>query len=602
MSVKAYINTGLAPEGTVIPVLLPTDAMRDTARQIGIPECDLFSVNVPIGMTQWTSAKVLIASTQIATLFTQPECTLTLEDSSGLMVRMTGMYARPPQPFFWGQQGGVALVELVDARWWWRFSSAAQLNNAYAFTYSSDGRWQVNSYLTFTELLQDIQLAATADNLYLSMPWGYTAPGTEYVRRIADLFGSPNVNLGLVLDAIAVATQQVIVFTGKVGGGSSCFKFIPRTNLQSQYNAAMSRYRTAMRGGQQPTNGAAGGSDPLVSLWNQEGYEHRAPKSCTVVMPQRSIEGLTVYDNCTVANTPATQQNFTINSIYTAGSNPTWTRTPTDYGSGYVTDAAIVCRDNTGAILIGAPGWNPVGMSAAIRSDYANRYSNIPFGRTVWAGWLPWYLNPDVNIGQIGCVSYRLAMIDGEWSPHTITECREDDWRFGLQGTSWSEPSEVITAKGKAQAYRNCVGATIIDVPPPNTRVFPARITGVEQLATWKWVYSWTEVEPAPSPLTVAPSVSIGAYARVGTLNARNMAENGNVYVAPGNAANMIAPGISQGSYPGATIDAQPISTDTIVEMVEQFPTAYTGGTPPVGPRYWFSMPNAVRVTCTSAS
>ena len=65
MSVQAYITAG----DVVIPVLLPDAVMQDTARQIGIPEADLFSVDVPVGMTQNTRASFLIASTQVAALF-----------------------------------------------------------------------------------------------------------------------------------------------------------------------------------------------------------------------------------------------------------------------------------------------------------------------------------------------------------------------------------------------------------------------------------------------------------------------------------------------------------------------------------------------------
>jgi hypothetical protein len=56
---------------------------------------------------------------------------------------------------------------------------------------------------------------------------------------------------------------------------------------------------------------------------------------------------------------------------------------------------------------------------------------------------------------------------------------------------------------------------------------------------------------------------------------------------------------VLQSHYNNATVEALPICNDTIVHMVEQFPTSYTSGTVPVEPQYWFSMPNAVKVTCT---
>jgi hypothetical protein len=590
MGVQAYITAGQV----TIPVLLPDAVMQDTARQIGIPEADLFSVDVPVGMTQHTRASFLIASTQMAALFAVTTVSLTLEDSSGLSVVISNLYARPPQPFFWTQQGGAVLVELVDERWYWQFSSAAVLNIALAQTWSSDGRWQVNDataptpITTYTQLLTEIGTAASADNL--TAPTGFTVQSPEYMRRLSDLYGSPNVSLATVLDAVAVANQQVIISDGSVT------RFIARSNLKAQYNTRMQLYQVAMRGGMQPVNGPSTSTNVLVSLYNTTGFQARAPLTCSVVFPQRMVEGLTYYDNCTLANVPATGQSFTTSQVYAAGSAATFSRAPNDIGAAYITDASIVVQDSTGAVLTTTPGWNPTALSTKMRDDYASRNSNIPFGRTVWAGWIPWYTSTTVTIGQLGNVSYRLAVIDGEWSPYTISSADETDWRFGLQGTSWSDPRDIVTAKGNAQAYRNCVGATIIDVPPPMCRSFPARITGNEGYGNWRWAYSFVEVEPNPT-VGATPSVSIGAYARTaaGALVARNMAENGNT------SPTRIAPGVLQSHYNNATVEALPICNDTIVHMVEQFPTHTDQGmpTPPYEPQYWFSMPNAVKVTCT---
>jgi hypothetical protein len=551
-----------------------------------------------MGMTRHTSAKVLVASTQLATLYGVTNVSLTLEDSSGSSIALGNLYARPPQPLFWGQQGGVVLVELVDVRWYWKFTSGAIMSETLAPLWSSDGRWQVNgtgatnSILTYSNLLTRISAAATAMNLGGTAPSNFTTRSPEYIRRLSDLIGSPNASLAMLLDAIAVANGQVIVNTG------STTRFIERNNLKTLYDTEMGNYLTAYRGGMQPVNGAAGGTDALVNLWNQNGYLARAPVDCAVVMPQRSVEGLTVYDNCTSANTPASQQQFTEKSIYTSAASIAFTRTPNKAGQANIPDASVVVKDNAGAVLTTSPGWDAATFAGSVRADYLSRYSNIPFGRTVWAGWPEYWRNAGRHIGQLGLVSYRLAVIDGEWSPYCITECSEEDWRFGLQGTGVNEPMELVTGKGLAHAYRNCVGATIVDVAPPNTRVFPAKITGYEEMTPWKWKYSWTEVEPNPDQTSGIPQVTIGAYARTGTINARNMAENGNVYVSAGNVANVIAPGVTQASYANATISALPISSDTVVMMCEQFPTSNTAGSPPFGPQYWFSMPNAVLVEC----
>jgi len=588
MGVQAYITAG----AVTIPVLLPDAVMLDTARQIGIPEADLFCVDVPVGMTQHTRASFLIASTQVAALYATLNVSLTLEDSSGLSVVISNLYARPHQPFYWTQQGGAVLVELVDERWYWQFSSAAVLNLAIAPTWSSDGRWQVNGatapdpITTYTELLAEVTTAATADSL--TSPTGFTVQSPEYMRRLSDLFGSPNVSLALVLDAIAVANQQIIVSTG------SATIFIARATLKQQYNARMNLYQVAMRGGMQPVSGTATSTNPLVALYNSTGFQARAPLTCSTIFPQRMVEGLTVYNNCNLANTPALDKNFTANQVYAAGDAAPFVRAPNDIGAGYITDASVVVNDHTGAVLTSTPGWNTTPLSTLIRADYASRYNNVPFGRTVWAGWIPWYSNATTTIGQLGNVSYRLAIIDGEWSPHTVTSADEADWRFGLQGTSWNEPRDVVTAKGNAQAYRNCVGATIIDVPPPMCRSFPARITNSEYYGNWRWAYSFVEVEPNPT-VGATPSVSIGNYARTaaGAIVARNMAENCNTD------PSRVAPGVLQAHYLNATIEALPICNDTIVHMVEQFPTSYEIGSVPSIPQYWFSMPNAVKVTCT---
>lgn len=598
MTLKAYIVAGSGQNETIIPALLPDAKMREVAAQIGIPESDLFSVTVPMGMTRHTRISCLVASTQVAALFSHDKVHFFLEDSSGRVLEMQDLYVRPPQPFLWRQAGGPVLVEIVDERWWWRFSAAALTSSHFSFLWSSDGRWKGDDLADYDDLLTAIGSWATANNLV--MPSQFTPPATTYPRRLSDLIGTPGVCLATILDAIAVATQQVIIFEGK-----HCH-FRARADLQTKYDSAMNTYKLAIAGGGQVTNAAAGGTDALVNAWSQYGFNHRAPAACGVIMPQRAVEGLTVYDNCALSVTPANQQNFMTTGVLTSTDAPVWPRTPDDLGYAVVPDASVVCMAADGTTLTTAPGWNPTPLISAIRNDYVARYTSIPFGRTVWAGWLPWFIphqgqQAEVILGQIGCVTYRIAEIDGEMSPFTVSECDPSDWRFGLSGEAWIEPSQIVTAKGKALAYRNCIGATIIDVPPPNTRVFAARITGATELAPWKWRYTFTEVEPQVPPETaVVPYASMGAYARTGY--ARNMAEAGNVYLGAGNTGNVIAPGVKQNDYANADIEALPIETGTVVEMVEQFRTARVDPpmTAPEAPAFWFSMPNAVRVVCVT--
>ena len=587
--VNAYISAG----STIIPCLVPTQVEREYARSLGMDEADLFRVDVPCGMTRWTRTSVIIASTQVSALYAAATVRLDLDDGSGGTLTIRRMYPRPPQPFLWRETGGTVLVELVDERYFWQFASAALMNQALAPLWSSDGRWQVNGssattpVVTYSDMLTEIDAVATTYNL--TPPSGFTARTPEYPRRMSDFIGSPNVSLAMLIDAVAAANTQVIVPDGAGG-----FVFVERSQLKNHYDVRMRNNARAFSGGMQPVNGAAGGSDALVNLWNQSGWQNRAPRSAMSILAQRSVEGKTVYDNVTDANVPADRVHFPFNQNYNVTGTPTWTRQPLEVGTASLPESAIIVNDGTGATLTDCPGWNPSTLVAQARNDYRDRYQDVPFGRTAWAGFMPWYVSSADTLGQIGMVSYRFGLIEGVPSPTTISEAQEEDWRFGLQGTSENDPGNVVTGKGLAHAYRNCVGATIIDVPPPMTRVFPARITGSTSLGGWRWSYSFVEVEPNPV-VSSTLYVSTGSYARTGTLTARNMAENGNSLV-----GGLIAPGVTSAQYAGlATVAPLPISNDTVVMMCEQFPTAHVPeGCAPSGPQFWFSMPNAILVEC----
>lgn len=599
MSVTAYITAG----ATTIPVLLPDEEMRDTARQLDLKDSDLFCVDVPCGMTRHVRARVLIASTQVSALYASPTVTLVLQEEAGSStITLSSLYARPQQPFFWREAGGVVMVDLVDERWYWKFTSAIQVTGTtstpLAPLRSSDGRYLVNTtgsptpITTTTELYSAITSAVAASGM--TMPTGTITSGN--IRRMSDLVASPNVSLALLLDTMAVTAQSVAISTGS----GMAWKTI--STLKSEYDTRMNAYKRAMRGGMQPVNGAAGGTDTLVGLWNATGFQARAPRKCNVVMPQRMIEGLTQYDNCPIPSMAAGQFHFNQTQMYQSTTTPSWTRQPNDKGFGYATEASVAVLNCTGSVLTSSPGWPVAAMATAVGAQYQSRYESVPFGRTVWAGWIPFY-ESSLTIGQIGNVSYRLAVVDGEWSPYTISECDEADWRFSLQGASEMEPANVVTAKGKAQVYRNCVGTSIIDVPPPNTRIFPAVITGNVVCSVnypWRWFYSWEEVEPNPDQqdpdVKCSPGLDIQECARAGTLNARNMAEAANNYVGVNNPANVIAPGVYQQDYPTAIISARPIMNGTIVMMCEQMNVVNDPTN--TGPQYWFSMPNAVFVEC----
>ena len=588
MTINAYITAG----STVIPCLIPTQRERDVARQIGIDERDLFSLDVPCGMTRWTRGSFLVASTQMSALYSAATVRLDLNDGSGTSITIRNLYARPPQPFQWRQSGGLVLVELVDERWWWRFSTAAVMAKVFAPLWSSDGRWQVNGsdalipITDWTEMLTELDNEAALRNLTAPIGW---ISRVNRVRRMSDLIASPNISLAMFVDAVAAATYQPVISTG------IDFRYYSQDELRTDYDNAMKAYGRAMLGGMGPTLSNSANTDALVSQWSQYGWQNRCPQKARVTMPERSVEGMTWYNNVAQQNWNIPRKHFPYeeDNSQAAALSFTAPRIPADIGEAQLTESSVVVLDDTGSgVLTDCPGWFPPTVRDSARINYTVRMQETPFGRTVWAGWIPWF-NGTTTIGQIGCVSYRLVEVDGVLSPVTISECKESDWRFGIEGIAESEPSNVVTGKGLAHAYKNCLGMTIMDVAPPMTRVFPARITASAAIGPWKWKYSFVEMEPDPT-ISSTVAVGIGGYARTGDLIALNMAEYGNNL-----GLGIIAPGVQQAFYPNATIQPVPISAQTIVMMCEQFPTSYvTNQCEQFPPAYWFSMPNAIEVTC----
>jgi hypothetical protein len=610
MSVEAYI---LTTQSAIIPALLPDEAMREVARQLGIPEQDLFSVDIPCGMSRHTRATMLIASTQMNNFGSDP-VSLVLKDSSGLTITLSNLYVRPPQPFWWTEQGGVALVELVDRRWWWRFSTSGIRDKLMTVAFSSDGRWQANTInttspaaipkiTTFGELWQVITTEATA--LGLTMPstptFSFSTPEKEQamLRRLSDFLGSQTVSMAMLIDAIGIIIGSVM--TSTVSG----YAYTSISGLKAAYDNTMNSYRTALRGGMQPTTGANLNTDVLVGQWQTYGFNAKSPRNASVVMPFHAVEGRTYYDNCSLPNVPTGGMHFCANALYTAPANAALDRNTIDIGVAWLPEASVVSRSDVGQPLnpqvACSPGWEL--NDSDIIQQYANRCNGVPFGRTMWAGWIP-----RASIGQIGMVSYRVAMLQGEMSPYTISVADQEDWIFSASGMAITDPERIIVGKGLAQAYRNLIGATIIDVAPPNCRIFPARILDSEQYdGEWRWRYSFEEVEPNPDILSTTLYVPVNAYGRrtQEDLIARNLAEAGNEFYGAGNTNNVIAPGVTQIDISTGSIAALPISSGTIVMMCEQFPTiacAYQGEEeevePPFPPQYWFSMPNAVQVIC----
>ena len=241
-----------------------------------------------------------------------------------------------------------------------------------------------------------------------------------------------------------------------------------------------------------------------------------------------------------------------------------------------------------------SPAINP----ATTASKLAARYET-QFGRVAWGGW--WYLPP----GGFRATMYRftIGIRHGNPVPITITDAAEDDWILGPSGVLASDPREIVSSSGMTHAWRTAAGYINIETAPPMCRMFPARILA-SQTATggngWQWRYSFTEVAPASNvrPLTN----NIGGYGRrtampaTGT-EATNLCEEYN------NPGVQIAPGVLQADFPQATIQPLAIANGVVVMMCEQFvqiqsdPDSQQASSP--NRRYWFVMPNAVRVICT---
>jgi hypothetical protein len=249
------------------------------------------------------------------------------------------------------------------------------------------------------------------------------------------------------------------------------------------------------------------------------------------------------------------------------------------------------------------PSWSTTASSDQIANNAKLRVESN-FGKVVWAGWpyLP------LGVYRISMFRFTLGERNKQLVPITITECRENDWLLGPSGLLPNDPKEIIMGTGMVQARRLSSGTVHINVAEPMCRMFPAKINGATRCAGsgngyWQWEYDWEEVEPDPN--TPCPAgVDIPPFARstsASGLKARNLCEAANVYVSPGNTANVIAPGVRQSDYDPAEVivEALPIMNETIVMMCEQFPTnSYPVKFPPDAREYWFSMPDAVRTIC----
>lgn len=605
--ISAWFTTS---DGTVIPALVPEREILEIAGMVGLSETDLFSIEIPSGASREARIKVLVDQGKLTTLYGGTNATATFwwKEATNATPCSMAVWLLPPKPVWMVAGGaGAAMVEAVDVRWWWRQTQINSLNQAAlaAPLFSSDGRWNTGGItpnttpLTFVNSIRSLLIGIAGT---FTVPAGYN-PNAALTSRFADHVFTPECSLAMALDFVLSATGWMLQYDVQNG----VYTLVEVKDDSTDLSTWMASNKRAFGGGVEATSATPGGTDPLMTLWQSDAnyQKNRMPQQVTVSFPYRSIEGKTKYDNTTDYATGdvefVTDREFGWqNTLATA-------RARTNIGARVMKEPRSLVASLTTTLNAASPGTNINGTSMP-SWDYSTyvtqvmaltvKRCSVIVGQTAWAGW------PRLPNGcyRSTMLRYSVGVRGGELVPFALTVAEQDDWILGPSGLPTNDPTQITFSKGLAHARRLGSGAMQLDVAPPNTRVFPAVITASAVLSCdgnpWQWSYTWQEVEPNPcNPCPL--SVSIGSWARSGSA-ARNLAENGNTYLGAGNVGNVIAPGVRQSDYNNATISALPISTGTIVQMVEQFPTAYTGcGTdPPYDTQYWFSMPNAVKVVC----
>jgi len=618
--IEAYFATS---QGGKIPALVPNDEVLELAAMAEMTPQDLFCIDIPGGATREARVRALVPWDQLSTLYGSntygtASTNFSWREDDVVSLKTLPVWLLPPRPLFVVPGGaGVAVVEAVDVRWWWKQQqfNAENTSPVLSYLFSSDGRWRTAGHDKAIELdviLNEIK-ALLQVGTFGSV--SYT-PSTNLRPRIADLVFTPETSLAMAIDLILASTGYVMI----CDVSSGALNVVPIQSNDAMLGIFMGSNKRAAAGGQEATSGTAAASEPLLSLWqgNANFQANRMPSKVTVSFPYRSIEGKTYYDNA-LTPVPSDTVEFakqrelgwerTVSTVRARGSVAASRvlKEPLTLVASLVT-AANPTTPSTNMITGIAQPWNWSDYVTTVVDLLAKR-CEVSYGRTVWAGW------PTTPSGAYRATECRftLGLRRGNLCPITITAAQIDDWILGPNGLTPDNPKDIVMSKGLAHARRLGNGVLTIDVAPPYCRAFLAKITGATRIGNqsgndpsgyWRWLYSYEEQEPNPdanSPI----GVGLGNWARTGQSKARNVAEQGNNYVAAGNSANVIAPGVKQSDYNNATIDALPVVTGTLVLMVEQFPTAYLGpgGQQPVSsPQYdrevWFCMPNAVKVTC----
>lgn len=600
-----------------IPALIPDAEVLEIARMAGIPPSELFGIDIPAGASREGRVRCLVASSALDRLYNnasvngnQATARFSWRSSENDTLMQLDVWLLPPKPIFmvYGSEG-IALVEAVDVRYWWKRQQGTTLTNSpsFAHLFSSDGRWRTGYQTgigTCIELLQSMRDLLGVGTFSTT---GY-APSAVLWSRLADQVWTPEVSLAMAIDLVLSLTGYVLVYNLRTMQYEVKLIEDERTILDT----LMQDFRNAVGAGlEAPSTATATPTDVLLRKWqgNDEWQLNRMPPSVTVSHPFRRVEGKTYYDNngtfpmgaipfsdareygvSRPIPTQRSRQDIAADLVLKEprailGNDTPWPFTSTTPSSNILGYTSSV-----------PPSWNVSAYAGEVRNLIVNRCA-MPIGKVVWGGWI---LFP-VGVFRGSICRFYLGERNGECVPLSMTECEERDWIFGPDGLQPDTPREIVLGKGIIHARRLGSGIVHLDAAPPNTRTFPALILsstrdGVSGNAYWRWTYAFEEVEPVG---TGSP-VSIGTLARTG--NARNMVEQGNLFYSAGDSRNMISTGVAQADYANATIDALPVVAGTVVLMVEQFPTSKVPSSPtdliPYGRQYWFALPNAVKVTC----
>jgi hypothetical protein len=614
--ISAWFTTSSETD-PVIPALIHNEEIRDIAHSLGLSDSDLFRIDIPSGATREGRVVCLVSEALLDTLYAErgdggnPSAVFSWKETTNATAQSMSVWLLPPRPLYIVAGGtGVAIVEAVDVRWWWKQSQSNALNASpkLAAMFSSDGRWNTGGVdpLTATPLIVVESLRSALPVGTFDIP-GSFAPSSTLLNRVADHRFTPECSIAMALDLVLSACGWMMQWDTSL----EQLTLVRVGNDIGILNTYMSSNKRAYMGGVEAPSNTATPTDSLATVWygNSDWQQNAFPNKVTISFPYRSIEGKTVYDNTIDAASDTVK--FVEQNEFGWENDVTTDRTRASIGKRLLKEPRSLVATLTttlnpashgGNIQSTSPGWGADGFVEAVQIVFEAR-TTVTHGKTIWAGW------PLLPKGSYRCtmLRYSLTYRNGKCVPVALTEAREDDWVLGPNGMPTDDPRELVMSKGMAQARRLSSGVMQLDVAPPNCRVFPAKITLSDPIDAegnpWQWLYSFEEVEPNPDANTPL-SVGLGGWARAGTFKARNMAEAGNQYFGVGSSSNVIAPGIFQSDYVAATIEALPICEDTIVLMVEHFPTAYTAGAAPPSEQaeYWFSMPNAVKVTCTSGA